>query len=301
MENLLESRVGRTPLIRLPDEVAANNPLVRVYAKLEYVNPSGSIKDRLIVWWLRQKNLPPSAEIVLASSGNSGAALSMFACHSARRIHIFTPASTSAQKLAICKAYGAQLHLCHGDYEQQAAQYASEQGHVLFDQYNDALNVEAYENTLGPEIHHDLPDIDYFVATASTGGTISGVGKYFRRAKPGVKIVLADPVGSVLHDYVGSGQTGGTMFVSHGIEGAGKHRVPDCFLREMMDDSIAIPTLDAFDWARKMVQQHHIPAGLSSGLIVAACQKLATGCKVPSNIVCVFPDSAVRYVERLGL
>lgn len=301
MENPLDSRVGHTPLIRLPEVVAANNPLVKVYAKLEYVNPSGSIKDRLIVWWLRQKNLPPEAEIVLASSGNSGAALATFACASGHRVHIFTPASTSVQKLAICKAYGAQVHLCHGDYEQEAARYAAEQGHVLFDQYNDLLNVEAYQHTLGPEIHRDLPGIDYFVAVASTGGTISGVGQYFRTAKPEVKIVLADPVGSVLHDYVVSGRIDGSLFARHGVEGAGKHRVPACFLRQMIDQSMAIPADQAFDWARTLSQHHHIPAGLSSGLIVAACQKLAASCVVPSNIVCVFPDSAVRYVERLGL
>jgi cystathionine beta-synthase/cysteine synthase A len=301
MKALLEHRVGHTPLLRLPDEVAANNPLVKVYAKLEYVNPSGSIKDRLIVWWLRQKNLPPETEIVLASSGNSAASLAMFGCQTYRKIHIFTPATTSPQKLGICKAHGAQIHLCHSDYEQQAADYATAHGHVLFDQYNDLLNVEAYQKTLGPEIYRELPDIDYFVDVASTGGTISGVGKYFREVKPQVKIVLADPIGSVLHEYMQSGSVNPELRASHGVEGAGKHWVPGCFLREYIDSSIAVPAAEAFEMARWLSQQQHIPAGLSSGLIAVACQRLAGQCRVASNIVCVFPDSSVRYVERLGL
>ena len=172
---------------------------------------------------------------------------------------------------------------------------------VLFDQYNDILNVETYLNTLGPEIHHEVPDIDYFVGTASTGGTISGVGQYFKSAKPNTQIVLADPIGSILHEYMQSGNIDVEISAKHGVEGAGKNKVTGCFLREYIDASIPIAADDAFEMARILSKEHSIAAGLSSGLIAAACKQISVQCTTPTNIVCVFPDSSARYVDRLGL
>jgi cystathionine beta-synthase len=301
MMTILENRVGNTPIIRLPDALMGNNPLVNVFAKLEYFNPSGSIKDRLITYWLTQKNIPPERDIVLASSGNSAASLSMFGCQTWGKIHIFTPESTSPQKLGICKAYGALIHLCAGDYEQDAADYAAANDYVLFDQYNDLLNVETYFKTLGPEIHREVPEIDYFVGAASTGGTISGVGQYFRGAKPATKIVLADPIGSILHEYMQSGNIDVEISAKHGVEGAGKNKITDCFLRQYICTSIPIHAAEAFEMSRVLSKEYGIAAGLSSGLIAAACREVSLKCVTPSNIVCVFPDSSARYIDRLGL
>jgi cystathionine beta-synthase len=297
----LNQRIGNTPLVRLPPSALGCNPMVSVFAKLEYFNPSGSIKDRLVSHWLTKKQVPDNVNIVLASSGNTAASLSMLGHSRSRKVHIFTPTSTSLRKLEICKAYGAKIHLCESDYEQAATDFACANGFALFDQYNDLLNVDAYEMGLGPEILSEVPEIDYFVAAASTGGTISGVGKFLHQAKPGVGVVLADPVGSILDRYIKSGQVDTGCFTAHGVEGAGKGKITDCFVREHIDASIAITEADAFSMSHRLSKEFSVAAGLSSGLIAAACRELANTCTKPTSIVCVFPDSSTRYIDRVGL
>lgn len=306
------STVGNTPLIRL--RTLNENPLATVYVKVESANPSGSIKDRIAMHMVetmeRDGRLKPGGIIVENSSGNTAAAVAMVAALKGYAAVLVVPASCSDEKVAALKAFGARVIVCPPGvssssphhYEAVARELESRiDGAVRLDQYNNQLNVEAHYLTTGPEIWQQCRGrVDTFVCGASTGGTISGVGRYLKEASDGhVRVMVADPSqGSALLNRVRSGE----FRVSPGrtnIEGIGKAYHVDCTHFDVIDDGVSVRDEDAYRTARLMAQREGILCGISSGANVHAALELAKQATEPTTIVTVLPDSGAKYFSKL--
>jgi cystathionine beta-synthase len=304
--------IGETPLVRLRS--LNSNPLATVYVKLESVNPSGSIKDRIakhiVETFEASGRLAPGGVIVENSSGNTAAAVAMVAALKGYKAVLVVPAKCSDEKVAALKAFGARVVVCPPGvssssphhYEAVAKRLEAEiDGAVRLDQYNNQLNVEAHYRSTGPEIWRQTGGrVDTFVCGASTGGTISGIGRFLKEASDGrVRVLVADPSrGSALLNRVQSGEfraaPGSTQ-----IEGIGKAYHVDCTHFDVIDDGIAVPDDAAFRTARLMAQREGILCGISSGANVYAALQLAEQATEPTVIVTVLPDSGSKYFSKL--
>lgn len=289
------------------------NPLAEVLVKLEFMNPSGSIKDRIarhiLATYERRGVLRAGGVVVENSSGNTAASVSMLCALRGYHAIIVVPNKCSQEKKAAIQAYGAHLVVSPDGvgidspdhYENIAKRLEKEiPGAVRLDQYNNELNVEAHYSTTGPEIWRQTQGrLDYFVAGASTGGTISGVGRYLKeRSNNRVRIVAADPHGSAILDMVTSGQ-----FVNDAqkteIEGLGKNYPCECLRFESMDEALRVEDSDAFHTARRMAREEGILCGISSGANVWAALKIAEAAKSPTTVVAVLPDGGAKYLSKL--
>jgi cystathionine beta-synthase len=303
--------IGNTPLVAL--RTLNDNPLAQVFVKLEYMNPSGSIKDRIakhiIETFERQGKLKPGGVVVENSSGNTAAAVAMLCAMKGYECIIVVPEKCSEEKKNAIMAFGAKLVVAPDGvssdspdhYENIAKRLEKEiPGAVRLDQYNNYLNVEAHYLSTGPEIWKQSEgSIDYFVAGASTGGTISGTGKYLKEISQNhVRIVAADPNGSCVYNYVKNRQ-----FTSNGkrteIEGIGKNYHCDCLHFEVIDDAIQVDDVDAFQTARRLARQEGILCGISSGANVWAALQIAKQATVPTRIVTVLPDGGFKYFSKI--
>jgi cystathionine beta-synthase len=299
VESILDL-VGNTPLVRLSKVTEGLRPLI--LAKLEQLNPGGSVKDRIGLAMLEDAEarglLRPGGTIVEPTSGNTGHGLAMAAAIKGYKMIFVMPDKMSAEKISLLRAYGAEVVICPTNVERESAQsYYSVADRLTREvpgafqpnQYFNPRNPEAHYRTTGPEIWRQTDGrITTFVAGVGTGGTISGVGKYLKEQNPAVRIIGADPEGSI---YSGD-------IAPYKVEGVGEDFWPGTFTRELVDEFIQVTDRESFVAARKLARQEGILVGGSAGLAVHAAIQVAVDSKPDDVIVVLLPDTGRNYLSK---
>lgn len=293
--------IGGTPILKLNNYIALNELPANVYAKLEYFNPAGSVKDRIAKAMIDDAEakgaLKPGAVIIEPTSGNTGIGLAAVAASKGYRIILTMPETMSVERRNLLKAYGAELVLTDGAKGMKGAIAKAEElaqqieGGFIPSQFTNSANPTAHFNTTGPEIWEDTDGkVDIFVAGVGTGGTVSGVGKYLKSKNPNVKVVAVEPAGSPV---LSKGVAG-----PHKIQGIGAGFVPETLDTKIYDEIIAVENEDAFATGRTLARKEGLLVGISSGAAVYAATQLA---KRPENkgknIVVLLPDTGDRYLS----
>lgn len=299
--NSVEDLIGNTPLLRLDRLGKELSWQAKILAKLEYLNPTGSAKDRigrsLIDDAEHRGLLKPGATIIEPTSGNTGIGLACVAAARGYKLILTMPDTMSAERRAMLAAYGAQLVLTPGSKGMQGAVEKAQElassipGSFIPGQFVNPANPAAHYRTTGPEIWRDTDgQVDILVAGVGTGGTLSGTGRYLKEQNPKVHVVAVEPDTSPL---LSGGQAG-----PHGIQGIGANFIPEALDRTVYDQVIRVRDQDAFELGRLVVQREGILVGISSGAALWAAGELA---KLPENkgktIVVVLPDSGDRYLS----
>lgn len=304
MASILD-HVGRTPLVPLR-RMARGLP-VPVLVKCEHLNPGGSVKDRIAVAIVddaeRRGALQPGATLVEATAGNTGMGLALVAAARGYRLVCVMPEKMSMDKRTALAALGAEVVMTPNappdspdNFQNVARRLARERGWFLTDQFCNPANVRAHEETTGPEILEQCGGrIGAFVAGAGTGGTITGVGRFLKSRVPGVRIVLADPVGSGLARWVVEGIVGPDA--SYAVEGIGTSKPPEILDRGVIDAAESIGDDESFSTARRLWREEGLFVGGSAGTAVAAALRIAAGRTVRDPVVAVLPDSWDRYLS----
>ncbi|MDQ1547865.1 MAG: cysteine synthase [Actinomycetota bacterium] len=292
---------GKTPLVRL--NKVTDGAGATVLAKLEFYNPSASVKDRLGVAIVdaaeKSGALKPGGTIVESTSGNTGIALAMVAAARGYKAILTMPETMSKERRMLLRAYGAELVLTPGADGMRGALAKAEEivaetpGAILAKQFSNEANPAIHEATTGPEIWADTDGaVDIFVAGIGTGGTITGVGHYLKKQKPGVIVVAVEPAESPL---LNGGEPG-----PHKIQGIGANFIPDILDRDVYDEVIDVNITQSVDMARRLAVEEGILAGISSGATVTAAVELA---QRPENagktIVVIVASFGERYLSTV--
>ena len=293
--------IGGTPILKLNNYIALNELPANIYAKLEYFNPAGSVKDRIAKAMIDDAEakgaLKPGAVIIEPTSGNTGIGLAAVAASKGYRIILTMPETMSVERRNLLKAYGAELVLTDGAKGMKGAIAKAEElaqqieGGFIPSQFTNSANPTAHFNTTGPEIWEDTDGkVDIFVAGVGTGGTVSGVGKYLKSKNPNVKVVAVEPASSPV---LSKGVAG-----PHKIQGIGAGFVPETLDTKIYDEIIAVENEDAFATGKTLARKEGLLVGISSGAAVYAATQLA---KRPENkgknIVVLLPDTGDRYLS----
>jgi len=305
----LSDAVGETPLVRLRRSVPGFKGEVR--AKLEFLNPMGSVKDRIARYIvekaLAEGRLRAGDTVVEASSGNTAMGLAMMAIQYDLRCVMVVRRQTSREKLDALRALGVELVLVDGDlppdhpesYNRKARELAASLPRAFFpDQHNDRTNNEAHYRTTGPEIWRQMEGrIDWFVAGIGTGGSVSGVARYLKEQDPGVKVLAVDIAGSVFTEHFRSGP----LVTPHRtrVEGLGDEELIGCPEFERIDEMLQATDRDALLAARELARCEAIFAGGSSGAALWGVRQLAARLERPARIATLFPDSGNRYLSTI--
>jgi cystathionine beta-synthase len=308
--NILEL-IGQTPIVRLNQIVPENLSHHQFFGKLEYFNPGNSVKDRVGLAIIEEAEgsgrLKPGGTIVEATSGNTGVGLAQAALLKGYKCIFVMPDKISEEKRAILRAYGAEVIITPTAVEPEdprsylsvSQRLAKETPNaILGNQYHNPSNPKAHTLSTGPEIWEQMQgQIDVFVAGAGTGGTISGVGEYLKSKKPSVKIVCADPVGSILADLFYHGEV---VTPAHGylVEGVGEDMLPDNVHLKTMNDFEKVTDLEAFQMTRELVAKEALFLGPSSALALVGAFKYAIKLETPSRILVLFPDNGRGYLSK---
>lgn len=305
MEKIIESSlelIGNTPLLRAGRyEKKADATQAELLVKLEYLNPAGSVKDRVGLAMIEEAEaqgiLRSQSTIIEPTSGNTGIGLAAAAAVKGYRAILTLPDTMSVERRNLLKAYGAELVLTEGKLGMKGAIAKAEElketipGAVILGQFNNMANPAVHRKTTGPEIWEQTDGkVDIFVAGVGTGGTITGVGEYLKSKNPNIKIVAVEPASSPV---LSEGKAG-----PHKIQGIGAGFVPDILNTEVYDEIITIENEDAFQEGRNFATSEGILVGISSGAALKAATVLA---KRPENagktIVALLPDSGDRYLS----
>ena len=293
--------IGHTPLVELHHIEEKLSLKAKLLAKLEYLNPAGSVKDRIAYAMIRDAEesgkLKPGSVIIEPTSGNTGIGLAAIATARGYRMIITMPETMSVERRQIMRAYGAELVLTEGSKGMKGAiQKAQELAEEIPDsfipgQFVNPANPKAHFETTGPEIYEDTDgQVDIFVAGVGTGGTITGVGEYLKSKKPSVQVVAVEPESSA----VLSGKPSG----AHKIQGIGAGFVPDVLNTKVYDEIFPVSNEDAFAFGRLIGKSEGILVGISAGAALYAASELA---KRPENqgktIVVLLPDTGDRYLS----
>ena len=297
--------IGNTPMVHL--KTLDPKPGVEIHAKLEFMNPTGSIKDRIIKYMvqkgLEDGKINENTTLVEGSSGNTGASVSMVASSMGLKSIIYVPDKCSDEKIAIIASYGAEVSVIPApeSYEDAAAKRASEDANFYhINQYNSQLNPEAHYMTIGKEIWNEMDGkIDAFVATASTGGTISGIAKCLKENDSNIKIVLADPEGSVYKPYFEGKEDYLSYKKPFKVEGAGKGVIVDAMHFDLLDEAIAFNDENAISMVHRLAREEGLMVGGSAGGNVWAALEVAKRMETPAKIVTVLPDSGFKYLSKI--
>ncbi len=284
--------VGETPVVRLGRVF----PDANVVAKLEYMNPGGSIKDRMVRHMLRA--MPAgTAHVVESSSGNTGAALAMASAVLGLRCDVTVPDTTSSEKVKRIAAYGAKVHLCPPDaYHAAAERLVDEHEAHYLDQYCTPLNREAHYRDTGPELWRQTAgEIDVFVCGVGSGGTISGIGRYLKEQDRRVRVIGVEPLGSSYRQLVTDRAAEGALKTA--IEGVGKREPSRSFDPAVVDDVVQVADEDALAWCRRLAREEGMLAGGSSGCVAAGIAQLLPRLQ-GLRIATVFPDSGAFYLSK---
>ena len=293
--------IGRTPLLELTHLEQEYGLKAKLYAKLEYFNPAGSVKDRVAKMMLddaeKEGKLTKNSVIIEPTSGNTGIGLASVAAARGYRIIIVMPDTMSVERRQLMKAYGAELVLSEGAKGMKGAiakanELAEEiPNSFIPGQFVNPSNPKAHYETTGPEIWEDTEGkVDYFVAGVGTGGTVTGVGKYLKEKNPAVKVVAVEPATSAV---LSTGVAG-----AHKIQGIGAGFVPEILDTTIYDEIIPVANEDAFALGKKIGTSEGVLVGISSGAAVWAALEVA---KRPENegrtIVVLLPDTGDRYLS----
>ena len=293
--------IGNTPLLELTRLEQAEKVTAHILAKLEYLNPAGSVKDRVAKAMIddaeRTGTLRPGAVIIEPTSGNTGIGLASVAAARGYRVIIVMPETMSEERRRLMRAYGAELVLTEGAKGMKGAIEKAEDlaksipNSFIPGQFVNPANPAAHMMSTGPEIWADADgQVDMFVAGVGTGGTITGVGRYLKEQDPGVKVVAVEPASSPV---LSKGTSG-----AHKLQGIGAGFVPEVLDTDVYDEVIAVEDEDAFATSRKVGRIEGVLVGISSGAAVWAALQLA---KRPENegknIVVLLPDSGDRYLS----
>ncbi len=306
--NILEA-IGETPIVKL-NKVAAGVES-SIFVKLEYLNPGGSIKDRIGTHILKKAiargDLKPGGTIIEGTSGNTGVGLAMFAAIHGYKIIFTVSDKQSQEKMDNLKAFGAEVVVCPTEVAADdprsyysVAQRLSEEipNSYYVNQYFNADNPEAHYTGTGPEIFRQTQgDFDVFMAGVGTGGTISGTGKFLKEKMPNVKVVGVDIEGSILAHYHQTGQI--IPAHSYVLEGIGEDIIPSTVNFEVIDEFVIIQDKESFVMTRELLTHEGLYAGGSSGAAVVGALKYAKTLKEPQDILVILPDSGNRYASKI--
>jgi cysteine synthase B len=285
---LVES-IGGTPVVEIAR--LSPKPTVRLFAKLEAANPTGSVKDRvaraLVEDLEASGRLTPDSILLEATSGNTGIALAMIGRRKGYRVAVVMPDNVTAERRALVALHGAEVIDSPGALGSNGAIALArdlvnrDPRFVMADQYANPANPRVHEETTGPEVLEAVPELDVFVAGLGTGGTLTGVGRFLRRAKPGVRIVAAEPIpGEAVQ----------------GLRSLDDGFVPEIFDPTVLDDRYVVSNREALETARELLEKEGIFAGPSSGAILAVAARVATTMD-RGTIVALLPDGGWKYLS----
>lgn len=300
MNNVFENvreMIGNTPMLKLSH--MGVKPGVNIYAKLELMNPAGSVKDRVGVYMIddaiRKGLIKEGGTIIDATAGNTGIGIAVAALNQGIRVIFTVPEKFSIEKQKIMRALGAEIVHTSREGGMLGAEQKAEEllktipGSISLRQFRNPANPLAHYETTGPEIYKQLDGkIDYFVAGAGSGGTFTGVVKYLKEQDPSIKGILADPYGSTI---------GGGEHFDYDIEGIGNDFIADTMDITLVDKVIKVTDDEAFDTVKRLAKHEGILAGSSSGAALSAALRLAEEID-EGNIVTVFPDRGDRYLSK---
>ena len=303
MKNVRESvteLIGNTPILHLKG-YSGEGTVANIYAKLECFNPAGSAKDRvafeMILSAEADGRLKAGGVIIEPTSGNTGIGIAAVAAARGYSAIIVMPDTMSVERQSLIRAYGARVVLSRGEYGMQGAIDLAKEieretpNSIIAGQFENPSNPEAHYKTTGPEIFRDMGgEIDVFVCTVGTGGTISGVGKYLKEKNPNIKIVAVEPKGSPM---LSEGRAG-----KHGIQGIGAGFIPKILDTGIYDEVITVTEEESFGAAKEVAKSDGILVGISSGAALSAAYTVAKRKEnVGKNVVVLLPDTGERYLS----
>lgn len=300
--------IGDTPIVKL--NKVGNHVSSDIYVKLEYLNPGGSIKDRMGVYLCQKAvergDLKPGGTIVESTSGNTGVGIALFAAIHGYNCVFVMADKQSQEKIDNLKAYGAKVIVCPTDVEPEdprsyysvAAKLGSLPNSVFLDQYGNMDNGESHFEITGPEIYKQTNGkFDTFLATVGTGGTISGCSRYLKSKMPNLKTIGVDCEGSILMHYHKTGEL--CEAKSYVVEGIGEDFLPDNVLFDLIDDFVMVNDKESFLMTRELLTKEGIYAGGSCGSAVVGAIKYAESLDKPERILVILPDSGNRYASKI--
>ncbi len=294
--------IGKTPLVKL--NRITKDIESRIYVKPEFLNPGGSVKDRIGLAMIeaaeRDGLLSPNSTIIEATAGNTGVGLALVAAIKGYRCIFVMPDKMSQDKISLLKAYGAEVVITPTSvppdspesYNGVADRLSREIPNAYRpNQFENPNNPQAHYLTTGPEIWDDSEgQVEVFVAGMGTGGTISGTARYLKEKNPGIVVVGADPVGSILS---------GDSPKSYKVEGIGEDFIPKAFNRQLVDEMIRVSDKESFNMARRLAREEGLLVGGSSGTALAAALKYAQRLQKPKYIVVLLPDTGRNYINKI--
>lgn len=306
----LSEYIGNTPLVKL--EKINPYPHIEIYVKLEFFNPSGSVKDRIVKHIVEDAEarglLKPGGVIVENTSGNTGAAVAMIAAIKGYRAILTMPDKVSKEKQDALKAYGAEIIVTptaappHSPehYVNMAKKIAAEiPNSFRIDQYDNPKNTEAHYLTTGPEIWEQTRGrVTHYVAAGSTGGTVSGAGRYLKEKNPDIKVIMPDPVGSIYYEYFKTGRINPEGSCTYQVEGVGEDHIAGAMDFTVVDEMYQFTDQDAFSMARRLAREEGIFGGGTGGANVWGALKLASTLEQPAVIVTIIPDHGIKYLSK---
>ena len=297
----IEELIGRTPILHLKNTENSISSLASIYAKLEYFNPAGSVKDRVAKNMIdsaeRKGLLKPGSVIIEPTSGNTGIGLAMIAAARGYKSIIVMPSNMSRERILLMKSFGAEVVLTDATLGMSGAIAKAEemqkeiQGSFIPGQFTNPDNPDSHRLTTGPEIYEDMDGkVDIFVAGVGTGGTISGVGEYLKSKNPSVKIIAVEPADSAV---LSGGKAG-----AHALAGIGAGFIPEVLNRDIIDEIITVTTDEAYAATRELARLNGVRVGISSGAAMhAACVVALRKENEGKNIVVLLPDTQDRYLS----
>lgn len=296
--NLL-SLVGNTPICKIRQVCGAPATHATVWGKCEYLNPGGSVKDRIALAMIETAEaegriVPGESTIVEPTSGNTGIGLALAAAVKGYKLILTMPQSMSLERRALLKAYGAEIVLTPDDRTMEGAVSAAEElcrksGHVMLQQFENPANPQAHRDSTGPELLEQFQgmSIDAFVSAIGTGGTITGVGETLRQQHPNIRIVGVEPARSPV---LSGGEPG-----PHKIQGIGAGFVPKVLNRDVIDDIVPVMDEDAFIMKRRLAREEGMLVGISAGAAAWVAERVAAELGPGKNVVFVLCDTGERY------
>ncbi len=304
------SLIGETPLVEVTQ---FDTGPCKLFLKLENQNPTGSIKDRIALSMIeaaeREGNLRPGGTVIEATAGNTGLGLALVAAAKGYRVVLVIPDKMSQEKISHVRALGAEVHLTRSDvtrghpeyYQDVAARLAEEiPGGFYVNQFGNPANPLAHERTTGPEIWEQMRhDVDAVVVGVGSGGTLTGLGRFFNRVKPrrGIEMVLADPTGSILFEYVKTGKL--VPSGSWAVEGIGEDFIPEIADMSLVTEAYEIDDEESFATVRELLRREGIFGGSSTGTLMAGALRYCREQKQPKRVVSLVPDTGNKYLSKM--
>ncbi|PKK82202.1 MAG: cystathionine beta-synthase [candidate division Zixibacteria bacterium HGW-Zixibacteria-1] len=306
-KNNILDLIGKTPLVSVNNGIESGGPLILL--KLEFLNPGGSVKDRMAAYILKKAmdegRLKPGDTIIDNTSGNTGVAMAMVASILGLKAVLTTPEKTSKEKVDFMKSFGAEVIITRSDAAHEdpdgcymmAINLARENGYFHMNQYHNQDNVEAHYLSTGPEIWEDTNHkVTHFIAGIGTGGTFSGTAKFLKEKNPAVRAIAVDPVGSIFADYIKSRQVGASE--AYKVEGIGSDCITEALHPHLVDEVVSVSDADAFETARRLSREEGISVGGSTGAAVWAARRIGRDLDDRAVMVVIAPDSGSKYLSK---